>query len=1428
MAQIVLLTNAWGPKHGGINSFNADFSKALSPVLAPQTCVTCVVMDALPEEVEDAARHGVRLLSIGIKNISERIDESRVANVLEAVQRDGDEQVLWWVGHDVHSGPAAIALSKKTGKGKAALFHHMNYIAYTAYKQGEAIAAKAKEDAQRALFRQADKVFAVGPLLRDSLSDLHEGMRPPHMVVPGLAEIVPAPLGKTFSGITFGRLDPANDRIKQGRLAIAGFAIACREANEKPREPQALRDGPLLRVIGVSPSSEEEKALHLFARERAGRVINLLSLPYEEDRNQLFDALKRSSFAMMLSWHEGFGLTGWEAIAAEVPLIVSQNSGLYRLINERLGAPGLACLKVVNIRGGLGAFADDDGENFDSADAQEVSQAILDLAHELPRRKEYAKTLRTLLSERSDGYTWANCARSFADALGLPKQPEVPTSPTTAVPITFSPAVAPSIEVPNRPSQAELALLEIKEPSWDPAWGQAESQLLRAEEACVPFHESRRRLLDEVLTWAKDPAGMPTAIQFRIGSAGAGKTRLMLETCKELRNQGWTAGFLTNNLGQISEHALKQFLARHSQIFVVVDYAETRQREVVELIRASFSRNKESTGRIRIMLLARDAGEWWDQLATDYPTIESFLTGRAVSGPYRLPEVPPGEQSREIIFSEALVAFAKRINKEYKGILPPDLSAPHFANVLYIHLSAMASLFGERPETATSLLEAALRRERRYWHEAAKDHGIPASFHSGLDQAVAILTLRGGAKDGTDARRAIESVSGFREAGPDAVNKVLTVLRIFYALSGRVDALRPDILGERLISQELAKDPAILDAVLGEEAAEATHRSALVVLNRLARQSPSDVIWLQRGLRQHLSLRTGIAAVAVAIESGDPIGKVLAEVLANASDTETYDLVEPLWKKMPNETIALRECALVLARLRLKRIEKKTKGKPVGFEQKLKLSTAYRDIAVRLFVLDKQQEALAMNTKALPLSKEVARLDPPYIADYATCLMHNSSMLKTLGKHDDALKQIQEAVELFRTLAKTKTDTSQAQLAMGLRNRAGIQQQLGDFEGMYQSAKEAWGICLNLDPSESKDDLARSCNVLALSLGELRRHDEALIYAQESFTILTELTEKNPDAFRSRLVDAQLSLATIWLGAGQFRQSRTASEQAVYILRDLANARPEAFREELSDALGVLSSTLIRFGEPENALKFAIEGLELAKVRVSTTSDVAQRDVGIHHLRVAHVKTELGHNSEALRCVEECLEIIGRLHTEQPVALRRRFADAHCLKSHLLMATGQLVSARDHMLAIEPLVEELSKGEGARASLPTRATFLITLSQIQFRLCAYESAFNFARSATSLSDELIREQPMVHREAGSEAWCIRAACEAVLGFLTSSRESAVRGLELLEAELVQISRQLSPWMLDVAGELITLAGPLASATTHAAVYAAIHNKATAA
>ena len=432
-------------------------------------------------------------------------------------------------------------------------------------------------------------------------------------------------------------------------------------------------------------------------------------------------------------------------------------------------------------------------------------------------------------------------------------------SPTSA-PDPVAPAARPLLEIPSNPLRDDLAL--------------AESALLRADTQCVPFHALREPLLAEVLSWVESDATRTVAMQLRIGEGGSGKTRLMIEACRRLEAQGWCAGFL-RSAETFASLEFAHLLHDHPAVFVVIDYAETRRQTLVALLRTALK--AQAGNRVRILLLARAAGDWWDRLPDEHADLEPFLTGRAVSGPYRMPPVAPDTGGRAALFSEAQHAFAEALGRTPRpGV--PDLSAAHFGQVLFIHLSALAVLADQRPETADGLLDATLRREARYWHQAVADRGLPQTAARGLEQAVALVTLVNGARSSAGARGLIDRCPALRESDQHTRDGIHWIARSFYPLDGGIDALRPDILGERLVARESARDDALLDLVLGPQSDAETRTAALTVLTRLAQHSAGADIWLRRGLGRHLD-GCAVAAVNVAVEAGDPGGRILAEFI---------------------------------------------------------------------------------------------------------------------------------------------------------------------------------------------------------------------------------------------------------------------------------------------------------------------------------------------------------------------------------------------------------------------------------------------------------------------------------------------------------------------------------------------------------------------
>jgi hypothetical protein len=109
-----------------------------------------------------------------------------------------------------------------------------------------------------------------------------------------------------------------------------------------------------------------------------------------------------SNLAIMPSFHEGFGLVGWEAIGCEVPLILGRETGLYKFIDGLLGGRGIGCLKAQNIRGG----------GLEQHDVEAVSEAIIDVAGNLDRARRDAGVLRSQL-QIEKRCTWRHTALSL-------------------------------------------------------------------------------------------------------------------------------------------------------------------------------------------------------------------------------------------------------------------------------------------------------------------------------------------------------------------------------------------------------------------------------------------------------------------------------------------------------------------------------------------------------------------------------------------------------------------------------------------------------------------------------------------------------------------------------------------------------------------------------------------------------------------------------------------------------------------------------------------------------------------------------------------------------------------------------------------------------------------------------------------------------
>jgi glycosyltransferase involved in cell wall biosynthesis len=401
---VVVLATAWGSKFGGPNAFSTQLCRALGRILTEHVLV-CVCNSATDADFEDAAQFGISL--VALERHSPPPGTPDADFVLQCVRTVALGEIAWWVGHDVITGPRALECMANSNRSQCAVIMHTSYedYAYVKHPPEQAETIRTRTEAQRDALRSATVGLSVGPLLHNRIKSIRPKGSTSVMLTPGLGEaredIAPS---DTLCAISLGRFDSSEVLVKQAPLVVAGFARAFRLGHES----NPVMTNAKLRLVGTP--NEIAVKLRSLANEEAGRLVNLEAHEFTTDEGRLSRMLQESNVCMMLSWHEGFGLSGWEAIGAGVPLVVSKNSGLFQLL-ESIGGLGIGSVYPIDVRG------QGDGEPHED-DVEAVKSTLLKLAANLPRAQENARALRKHLRFACH-CTWTRTARELAAGLGL-------------------------------------------------------------------------------------------------------------------------------------------------------------------------------------------------------------------------------------------------------------------------------------------------------------------------------------------------------------------------------------------------------------------------------------------------------------------------------------------------------------------------------------------------------------------------------------------------------------------------------------------------------------------------------------------------------------------------------------------------------------------------------------------------------------------------------------------------------------------------------------------------------------------------------------------------------------------------------------------------------------------------------------------------
>jgi glycosyltransferase involved in cell wall biosynthesis len=713
---VVLLATAWGPRHGGINAFNVEWVRSLGIMPRRRADLVCVVPHADDEDRTDAEKYHVRLVGLGLTTPTLSADAAD--EVLAALTLPPSRSVIW-IGHDDKTGPLAVALRDARPASRVVLVHHMAYRAYQDFKKEDSRRATELKERQRELFRKADLCFAIGPMLQGHLEDLLAGRatRPPVvMLIPGLAEPDPAAIQlsehspNNFTAFLGGRLGDEDERIKQALLGVRAFGQAVGAAFSGSDTGNRLCRSPTLRMRGIP--DDQHASVRRILQDAGGTVVNSDLAPYTENRVDYFRDLATSSVALMTSWHEGFGLVAWEAIACQVPVVIGEQSGVYRLLHENLISVDRSVRSVL-VRGSLPAT---DRWFFrclqvlrrsnpfrttaphTAKDVRAVRDALIDMGRQLDDCKRDAVRLTGVL--RRLRFTWDAAAEQsvieMERHLGLELRdppPHIASSPVTG------PAGGPGSG--HKGPQPPDFLRPPQPRAWHPKLGLAPSALLQARDRVVRFHPDRMRTVDDLLAPVARPEAPLLSLRLLFSPGGMGKTRTALELISQLPAD-WMGLWLPLELPEAALTKWTQWLAtRTSPAILVIDYAEGRQDILLRWLHVALEAAKARADaplvpspRLHVLCLAR-RNEWWEQLSR-YPScsesVAALLSGRANLGPLELPTWSDQEGSRASAYSGALEDYARAQGmKPITNAWTPDLTAPVFARPLNLHLAALAA-----------------------------------------------------------------------------------------------------------------------------------------------------------------------------------------------------------------------------------------------------------------------------------------------------------------------------------------------------------------------------------------------------------------------------------------------------------------------------------------------------------------------------------------------------------------------------------------------------------------------------------------------------------------------------------------------------------------------------------------------------------------
>jgi tetratricopeptide (TPR) repeat protein len=785
--------------------------------------------------------------------------------------------------------------------------------------------------------------------------------------------------------------------------------------------------------------------------------------------------------------------------------------------------------------------------------------------------------------------------------------------------------------------------------------------LLNARFALAPFLDvhGRRAALGE---WAQSKEGKKVRGKLIHGPGGLGKTRLMVEVCADLREKGWEAGFVeapASDVANLHRQAIESLIDSRdgAGLLLVLDYAERRQDEAERYAARMKKAAQNNPDRpLRLALLARSAGEWWDRILEEMPVMAAVFSGD-VEQLLPLPEL----MDRQRLFTEAIEGFREAIQRiqeedpdEFADWdLDPrrqpvperlaELAADAFARPLMIQIAALLHLQGETPDTSSiaALLGGMLGVERRYW-KAALGEDFTEPRHLAIKRGAMQTTLSGEVSRAEAEALLLQDTFFKREVPADAAEPLADLERVLGDGAGKLMAVEPDLIGEHLIAEG---DMRLMDACLAWAGEDTERRRAiLTVLQRASREEHGRKSARAREFLEEIIIKKGAEMaeelIAVALETP---GELVA-ALETVTPRLNLQTANALSTSMPSKTQQLAFASLGLAEAVVTLISKPEKDD----KQRAAYAAVLAVVSIRNNAVGRRQAALAASEEAVGTFRELAQSDsgPFQVALVETLHNLSADRIDAGLPIERSISLSEEAETVCRKLADSASSDNSSLLANILNTRSNLLSDIGRHEEAIAAAEESVRIFRELKKHHAgidKEGLARSLNTLSMRLSETNRHKKALAAAEEAATIWRGLSEENPDAFLPGFAASISRLSSCFSEQQQHETALSASKESLTLYRGLVEQNPEAFLDKLAGNLHNLSLYHGVLGDHNASLTAAKEAVKIWREISEANPDAFLGELATSLMALSHCLQILDLHESARDATEEAVGICRQL-----------------------------------------------------------------------------------------------------------------------------------------------------------------------------------------